>query len=123
MKIQYALLASAVLAGLNAHAHALNTTSIETSLNSTVNIATATSAVETISITGSRSPIPKPLVAGSVSIIDSAQIKASGALNIAELLRTVAGTNISQTGPSGSLVELRFRGSESNHTSRWHAYQ
>jgi vitamin B12 transporter len=115
MKIQYALLASAVLAGLNAHAHALNTTSIETSLNSTVNIATATSAVETISITGSRSPIPKPLVAGSVSIIDSAQIKASGALNIAELLRTVAGTNISQTGPSGSLVELRFRGSESNH--------
>ena len=114
MKTRFYILATAVLANLFVHAYAQ--TLDENSTVSEVNISPSYSnTIETISITGSRAPIAKPLVAGSVSIINSAQIKASGAVNISELLRTVAGVNLSQTGPLGSLAEVRFRGSESNH--------
>jgi len=100
MNSNIAKLAACVLAGLSLHANAA---------------ANNSNSIETISITGSRLPIAKPFVAGSASIIDAAQIEASGALNLGELLRGVAGVNLSQTGPLGSLMELRFRGSESNH--------
>lgn len=71
--------------------------------------------VETITIAGTRNPITKPQIAGSVTIIDDAQIRASGAIAMTDLLRTVAGVNVSQTGPMGSLTEVRLRGTESNH--------
>ena len=71
--------------------------------------------IETISITGTHSPIVVGQIAGSVTIIDQARIEASGALSINDLLRGVAGINIGQTGTSGSLSEVRFRGAESNH--------
>ncbi|MFC4700440.1 TonB-dependent receptor plug domain-containing protein [Glaciecola siphonariae] len=71
--------------------------------------------LETISITGSRSPIAQKYVAGALSVIDQAQIEASGALDLSELLRTIPSVNISQSGPMGTLREIRFRGSESNH--------
>lgn len=71
--------------------------------------------IETITIAGTGAPISVGQIAGSVTIIDEVQIRASGALGITDLLRTVAGVNIGQTGPSGSLSEVRFRGSESNH--------
>ena len=74
------------------------------------------SNIERISIVASRSPILASQVAGKLDIINREQILASGAVNITDLLRTVAGMNISQNGPDGSLAELRFRGSESNHT-------
>jgi vitamin B12 transporter len=98
MKTIPLILASSVLANLSSIAYA------QTS-----------SDTETITITGSRSPIPTAQVAGSVTVIDQAQIDASGAINMADLLRTVAGVNLGQTGPFGSLQELRFRGTESNH--------
>ncbi|WP_395344890.1 TonB-dependent receptor plug domain-containing protein [Ningiella sp. W23] len=75
----------------------------------------ANQATETISVIGARTPTPQKLIAGSISTIDSAQINASGALNITDLLRTVPSMNISQSGPLGALTEVRFRGSESNH--------
>jgi vitamin B12 transporter len=97
MNITKTILASAILAGLSQHVQAQENT------------------IETITIAGTGSPISIGQVAGSVTIIDEVQIRASGALGITDLLRTVAGVNIGQTGPSGSLTELRFRGSESNH--------
>lgn len=78
-------------------------------------LAQTSNSVETISITGARSPIAKPFIAGSASVIDSELIMASGALTLTDLLRTIAGVNVSQSGPTGSLTELRFRGGESNH--------
>lgn len=71
--------------------------------------------IETITIAGTSAPISVGQIAGAVTIIDEVQIKASGAIGISDLLRTVAGVNIGQTGPSGTLTEVRFRGSESNH--------
>jgi vitamin B12 transporter len=71
--------------------------------------------IETISISGSRTPMASQFVAGSLSVIDAFQIEASGALTLTELLRTIPSVNISSSGPLGSLTELRFRGSESNH--------
>ncbi|MGB3725704.1 MAG: TonB-dependent receptor [Glaciecola sp.] len=68
---------------------------------------------ETINITGT--PIATPLIAGAVTIIDDQHIRNSGALGLTDLLRTVSGVNVSQSGAMGSLTELRFRGSESNH--------
>ncbi|WP_371194123.1 TonB-dependent receptor plug domain-containing protein [Glaciecola sp. SC05] len=72
-------------------------------------------AIETISISGARTPIAKAFVAGAISVIDTPQIEASGALSLTDLLRTVPSVNISQSGPTGTLSEIRFRGSESNH--------
>jgi vitamin B12 transporter len=72
-------------------------------------------AIETISITAARSPLPEKFVAGSINVIDERQIQASGAVSLADLLRSVPSVNISSSGPLGSLTEIRFRGSESNH--------
>ncbi|MGQ8364934.1 TonB-dependent receptor plug domain-containing protein [Glaciecola sp. 1036] len=72
-------------------------------------------AVETITITSPRTHIQQQWVTGSYVSIDKAQIEASGANTIAELLSSVSGTNISTSGPLGALTEIRFRGSESNH--------
>ncbi len=71
--------------------------------------------IETISISGARTPISNKFVAGAITTIEQAQIEASGAISLTELLRTVPSVNISQSGPMGTLTEIRFRGSESNH--------
>ena len=73
------------------------------------------SNVETISVLGSRAAVDQRTLAGSVSFLDADAIDASGASTVVELLRTFAGVNVSQSGPTGTLSELRFRGSESNH--------
>nr|WP_136250455.1 TonB-dependent receptor [Ningiella ruwaisensis] len=70
---------------------------------------------EIISISGSRTALPHYQVAGAISVIDEAQIKASGAISLSELLRSIPSVNISKSGPLGTLSELRLRGSESNH--------
>ncbi|MFQ3249201.1 MAG: vitamin B12 transporter [Glaciecola sp.] len=71
--------------------------------------------IETISIIGSRAAVDKSTLAGSVSFIDADTIAASGALTVTDLLRSFASINISQSGPTGTLTEIRLRGSESNH--------
>lgn len=75
----------------------------------------ASNDIETIVISGARTPISKQLLTGSVTIIDMPQIEASRALNLADLLRATAGFSLSQSGGPGALSELRVRGSESNH--------
>ncbi|MFT5717600.1 MAG: vitamin B12 transporter [Oleiphilaceae bacterium] len=72
-------------------------------------------SIETISIIGSRAPVDKSTLAGSVSFISAETIEASGAATVTDLLRSFASINISQSGPTGTLTEIRFRGSESNH--------
>ncbi|PKI00908.1 TonB-dependent siderophore receptor [Glaciecola sp. 33A] len=72
-------------------------------------------SIETISVMGSRAPVDKSTLAGSVSFINADIIEASGAATVTDLLRSFASINISQSGPTGTLTEIRFRGSESNH--------
>ncbi|MFT6268695.1 MAG: vitamin B12 transporter [Alphaproteobacteria bacterium] len=100
MKTQIAILAAAVLTSLCVSAQAQQKPSEKT---------------EAITILGTHSPVNIGQIAGAITVIDETQIKASGAIGIADLLRTVAGVNVGQTGTSGSLTEVRFRGSESNH--------
>ncbi len=76
---------------------------------------TSSKSIEVIRIAGINEGISKPLVAGAITVIDREFIKASGALSIVDLMRTVAGVNIGQTGVTGGLSEVRFRGAESNH--------
>ncbi|MDT0593385.1 TonB-dependent receptor plug domain-containing protein [Glaciecola petra] len=88
-----------------AHAHVQEPTLLEENAND----------IEKISIVGFRDKLPTPLIAGSVNVIDETQILAAGAISIVDLLRTLPSVNISQSGPIGSLSEIRLRGSESNH--------
>jgi vitamin B12 transporter len=73
------------------------------------------SALDTIVVTGARTPIPQIHIAGAVTIIEQDYIASSQAFNLSDLLRGLAGISISQSGATGSLNELRLRGSESNH--------
>ncbi len=77
--------------------------------------AAAQETTEVITITSTRSMIDQNKIAGSLQVIDRQQIENSGAITLTELLRTIPSTNISASGPTGSLTEIRFRGSESNH--------
>lgn len=71
--------------------------------------------IETISVIGARQPIELSRLSASVSVIDRAEIENSGALNLADILRSQAGISISQSGAKGTETRVRLRGSESNH--------
>lgn len=72
--------------------------------------------IETIIVTGAKTPITQAKFAGQAIVIDAATIHQSKAVSLSELLKGVAGIAISQSGGLGALSELRMRGSESNHT-------
>lgn len=72
-------------------------------------------SVETITVTGSRLPISLDKLAASVSVLTEADIEASGATQLTDLLRGMPGVSLSQSGSPGALTELRLRGSETNH--------
>lgn len=71
--------------------------------------------IETITITGSHLPLNLSQLAASVSVLNEDEIRASGALQIGDLLRGLPGVSLSQSGSPGALTEIRVRGSESNH--------
>ena len=71
--------------------------------------------IETIIITASRIPQPLHSIGGSVSVIDLDEWKGID-ITIADVLRSVPGIAISQSGSIGQLTGLRMRGGESNHT-------
>jgi len=101
MKFKYTLMATSLVASCANAQH-------NTQQHSPANI-------ETITVLSSRATTDIDVIPGSVSIIDADYIAASGAVFISDLLRSFAGMNISQSGPTGALTEVRFRGSESNH--------
>ncbi|HUP68154.1 MAG TPA: TonB-dependent receptor [Sphingomicrobium sp.] len=69
-----------------------------------------------IVITASRSPEPEAQSPASVSIIDRDRIDRLGEPLVLGLLRLTPSTSVTSIGPSGSLTEVRIRGSEANHT-------
>ena len=69
----------------------------------------------TISITASRTPIEVQHSSTTISIITAEQIAESKAVYVSELLQSVAGLNVSRTGGSGNITQLRMRGGEANH--------
>ena len=76
-------------------------------------VATANDDVTIVS--ASKVSIPEKEVGGSVTIINRDEIEKSNALTLVDLLRIVPGVAISQSGPLGSLTQVRIRGAEANH--------
>ena len=71
--------------------------------------------IETIIVKASRIPQPLHTIGSSVSVIDLDDWKGAN-ITIADVLRSVPGIAISQSGGFGQLAALRMRGGESNHT-------
>jgi vitamin B12 transporter len=69
-----------------------------------------------IVITASRVRESEADTAASVTIIDSEEIARLDEPLVANLLRLTPSTAVTSIGPSGSLTEVRIRGSEANHT-------
>ena len=69
-----------------------------------------------IVVTAARTPQDEADSAASVTIIDKARIERLGEPLVPDLLRLAPSTSVSQSGPAGSLTEVRIRGAEANHT-------
>ena len=69
-----------------------------------------------IVITASRVPESEVDTAASVAVIESEEIARLDEPLVANLLRLTPSAAVTSIGPSGSLTEVRIRGSEANHT-------
>lgn len=69
-----------------------------------------------IVITASRAPESEADTPASVTIIDQDEIQSLDEPLVTNLLRLTPSAAVTTVGPSGSLTELRIRGSEANHT-------
>ena len=67
-------------------------------------------------ITATRSPLEIARSGSAISVIDSAQIEAYGARNIADALRLSPGVDVSEQGGAGGMSIVRVRGSEAGQT-------
>ncbi len=72
-------------------------------------------ALDAVTVTASRRPQAAADVLADVSVIDRAQIDASGAPDLLELLRRQPGVDLARTGGSGQQTSLFLRGGNSNH--------
>lgn len=66
-------------------------------------------------VTAGIAPIESDQFGGSVTVIDAAELAAMQATYLADVLRTVPGFAINQSGGPGTQTQLRVRGSEANH--------
>ena len=69
-----------------------------------------------IVITASRVPESESETAASVTVIESKEIERLDEPLVANILRLTPSAAVTSIGPSGSLTEVRIRGSEANHT-------
>lgn len=67
-------------------------------------------------VTASRTPVDARQVGSSITVIDSQEIEARQAVFVTDLLRSVPGVSVSQSGGIGSFTQLRIRGAEANQT-------
>lgn len=72
-------------------------------------------ALDAVTVTASRRPQAAADVLAEVSVIERAQIEASGAPDLLELLRRQPGVDLARTGGSGQQTALFLRGGNSNH--------
>lgn len=72
-------------------------------------------SVDQIIVTGSRTPVSINSVGSAVTVISRDDIERRQARYVSDLLRTVPGFSVSQSGVAGSQTQVRVRGSEANH--------
>jgi vitamin B12 transporter len=71
--------------------------------------------IDTIIVSASRSPLERPKVGSAVTVISRDQIEMRRARYVTDILRSVPGFSVSQTGAIGSQTQVRVRGAEANH--------
>ena len=67
-----------------------------------------------ISVSASRTSIPTEQVTGALTIIDQQEIERRNAIFVSDILQAVPGVNVSRSGGSGALTQVRLRGAEAN---------
>jgi vitamin B12 transporter len=70
---------------------------------------------DTIIVSASRSPLDRPQVGSATTIISRDQIQLRQARYVSDVLRSVPGFSVTQTGAIGSQTQVRVRGAEANH--------
>lgn len=76
---------------------------------------TAADDLDQILVTGARAPLAGSQLGSAVTVITAEDIEQRQARYVSELLRTVPGFSVSQSGPAGSQTQVRVRGAEANH--------
>jgi vitamin B12 transporter len=71
---------------------------------------------ETIVVTATRIPTPELEVASSISVVTADEILERQLQTLPDLLKTVPGLNVVQTGGAGGQTSVFMRGTNSNHT-------
>lgn len=74
-----------------------------------------TTQLSDLVVTAGISPIKQNQFGGSVTIITAADITAAQATYLSDLLRSVPGFAVNQSGGPGTQTQVRIRGSEANH--------
>lgn len=82
----------------------------------TTNLLLASANLETMVVTANRQPVPLRQVAASVSVVTAEEIATNGAGDVASVLRSLTGINVSNNGGFGKTTALRIRGEESYRT-------
>jgi vitamin B12 transporter len=70
---------------------------------------------DTIVVSASRSPLERPRVGSAITVITRDQIQLRQARYVTDVLRSVPGFSVTQTGTIGSQTQVRVRGAEANH--------
>ncbi len=78
--------------------------------------AVSPSKLDSITVTGSRSPMRLADVLGDLTLISRDEIERQGYGSLPDLLRNVAGLEMSRNGGAGASTSLYLRGAESRHT-------
>jgi len=69
-----------------------------------------------IVVTAERAPAERDRTAASVSVIDHQTLDRLGEPLLTNVLRLLPSVAVAQSGPAGSITEVRIRGAEANHT-------
>ena len=69
-----------------------------------------------IVVTASLAPVPRGDAPATLTVIDEGRIDALGLPLAVDLLRLAPSVSIAQSGPAGTVAEVRIRGAEANHT-------
>lgn len=73
-------------------------------------------AIEDVVVTATRTPTSISKLGSSVTVITSEEIEARQQTQVTDVLRSVPGLNVVQTGPTGGTVSIFMRGNENRHT-------
>ena len=72
--------------------------------------------VSNLIVTATKTHLPKQKILIPVTILDAEDIALSGANNLSEILRFIAGIDVTSNGGPGQIASIFLQGANSNHT-------